>query len=147
MISTKKNGLSIELMKQKHTFTGKIVSGAGKAAFFTRLDWVLEQCTAKLGFAPFPGTLNIEILPESVIRVETLQTGESIDRDENDDSKGDAEFIESVKKLNDFVPCSMTLASGLIYQGSGMITGETPTSSQSATMPISMKGPGEMTKQ
>jgi HAD superfamily hydrolase (TIGR01549 family) len=79
MISTRKNGLSIELMKQKQTFTGKIISGAGKAAFFTRLDWVIEQCTAKLGFAPFPGTLNIEILPESIIRAETLQTGEIID--------------------------------------------------------------------
>ncbi len=79
MILTRKNGLNSELMKQKKTFTGKIVSGAGKAAFFTRLDWVVEQCFAKLGFAPFPGTLNVEILPESDIRTETLRTGRVID--------------------------------------------------------------------
>ena len=66
-------------MKQKRVFTGKIVSGAGKAAFFTRLDWVIEQCLAKLGFAPFPGTLNIEIQPESMILAETLQAGKVVD--------------------------------------------------------------------
>lgn len=41
--------------------TGTYVRGAGKAAFFTQLDWVKEQCRAKLGFVPFPGTLNLEI--------------------------------------------------------------------------------------
>ena len=48
-------------MKDKLTVTGKIVSGDGKGAFFTRLDWVQKQCQEKLGFRPFPGTLNIEV--------------------------------------------------------------------------------------
>ena len=41
--------------------TGTIVSGAGKAAGFTRLDWVRNQCREKLGFTPYPGTLNIHV--------------------------------------------------------------------------------------
>ena len=79
MISTRKNGLNSEPVKQKHVVTGKIISGAGKAAFFTRLDWVVEQCRAKLGFAPFPGTLNIEILPESLPGVEILLAGKGVE--------------------------------------------------------------------
>jgi CTP-dependent riboflavin kinase len=51
---------------------GKVVSGSGKAAFFTQLDWVREQCNQKLGFEPFPGTLNIEILPQSLADAESL---------------------------------------------------------------------------
>ena len=41
------------------SFNGRIVSGRGEAAFFTGLGWVVEQCRAKLGFAPAPGTLNL----------------------------------------------------------------------------------------
>ena len=49
-------------MNVKPDLIGRIVSGAGKAAFFTQLDWVVEQCSEKLGFRPFPGTLNLEII-------------------------------------------------------------------------------------
>jgi len=45
---------------------GKIISGAKEAAFFTQLDWVKEQCLDKLGFTPYPGTVNIEILAEDL---------------------------------------------------------------------------------
>ena len=47
-------------------FRGKILSGEGKATFFTQLDWVRQQCLDKLGFSPFPGTLNLEVLEEDV---------------------------------------------------------------------------------
>ena len=40
---------------------GRIVCGVGKGAFFTQLGWVKEQCQQKLGFVPYPGTLNLEI--------------------------------------------------------------------------------------
>jgi len=60
-------------MSNKRVLKGRVVSGAKKAAFFTQLDWVLEQCSEKLGFKPFPGTLNIEILPESFLGVESIQ--------------------------------------------------------------------------
>ncbi len=42
---------------------GHIVSGRGEAAFFTGLDWVVEQCREKLGFTPWPGTLNLKVAP------------------------------------------------------------------------------------
>ena len=59
-------------MNDKLTVTGKIVSGEGKGAFFTRLDWVQKQCQEKLGFRPFPGTLNIEVDEKKVPLIAVL---------------------------------------------------------------------------
>ena len=56
--------------------TGKIVSGAKQAAFFTQLDWVQKQCDQKIGFKPFPGTLNIEISDETVKLLRSLRQEE-----------------------------------------------------------------------
>ena len=52
-------------MSETSVLKGHVVSGDRKAAYFTQLDWVVEQCARKLGFKPFPGTLNIEIPLES----------------------------------------------------------------------------------
>lgn len=46
--------------------TGRVVTGQRQASFFTQLDWVREQCARKLGFEPFPGTLNLEIIAEDL---------------------------------------------------------------------------------
>ena len=59
-------------MNGKLTVTGKIISGEQKGAFFTQLDWVQNQCQEKLGFKPFPGTLNIEIPAEIIPHIEEL---------------------------------------------------------------------------
>jgi CTP-dependent riboflavin kinase len=63
-------------MKDHRKITGKIVSGVNQSAFFTQLDWVQEQCLEKLGFKPYPGTLNLEIPDESVTIIEALQPQE-----------------------------------------------------------------------
>ena len=67
-------------MNSKQIITGKIISGTGQGAFFTQLDWVQEQCLEKLGFKPYPGTLNIDI-PEEMAPVieEILQQKQSIE--------------------------------------------------------------------
>jgi phosphoglycolate phosphatase len=44
---------------QALVLSGKVVSGTGRAAFFTGLEWVKSQCATKLGFEPYPGTLNL----------------------------------------------------------------------------------------
>ena len=41
-------------------------SGLQKAAFFTNLPWVREQCRNKLGFSPYPGTLNLRLDSKSL---------------------------------------------------------------------------------
>lgn len=40
---------------------GRVVGGKGEAAGFTNLPWVLEQAQGKLGFEPYPGTLNVHV--------------------------------------------------------------------------------------
>ncbi len=59
--------------------TGKIVSGAQQGAFFTQLEWVREQCLEKLGFAPWPGTLNLEIPMDQVAVIEELRVAEGLE--------------------------------------------------------------------
>ena len=53
--------------------TGRVVSGSRKASLFTQLDWVQEQCATKLGFRPYPGTLNVELSPESLANLRALE--------------------------------------------------------------------------
>ncbi|BBO84350.1 hypothetical protein DSCO28_49160 [Desulfosarcina ovata subsp. sediminis] len=52
------------------TISGRIQSGVGKGSFFTSLDWVVQQCEDKLGYAPFPGTLNIRVRDEDVPKLQ-----------------------------------------------------------------------------
>jgi len=49
------------------------VTGLGEAPAFTELAWVTEQCRDKLGFAPFPGTVNLEVVPEDLPLWEQLK--------------------------------------------------------------------------
>jgi CTP-dependent riboflavin kinase len=59
--------------------TGKIVSGVKQGEFFIQLAWVQEQCLEKLGFAPWPGTLNLEIPRESMPLIEELKPEKGIE--------------------------------------------------------------------
>lgn len=52
--------------------SGVIQSGAGKGAFFTQVDWVVEQCIKKLGYKPFPGTLNVSVNEEDMAKLYRL---------------------------------------------------------------------------
>jgi len=66
-------------MNDRLKITGKIVSGAKQGAFFTQLDWVREQCLEKLGFAPWPGTLNLEIPKDSLSIIEKFEPEDGIE--------------------------------------------------------------------
>jgi CTP-dependent riboflavin kinase len=63
-------------MSKQRILTGKIVSGVRQGAFFTQLDWFQEQCQEKLGFKPFPGTLNIKITRDKIPEIEILENKE-----------------------------------------------------------------------
>ena len=42
-------------------FKGKVVSGLGEGRYYTEQSGYVEQFKEKLGFVPYPGTLNVEI--------------------------------------------------------------------------------------
>ena len=64
-----------------------------------------------------------------------------------DDSRGDQEFLQERANDLDFGPIAITYASGITYQGTAIVSGELLGSSQSATMPINIDGPGTLTRQ
>jgi CTP-dependent riboflavin kinase len=66
-------------MSKQTILTGKIVSGVRQGAFFTQLDWFKEQCQEKLGFKPYPGTLNIKISTDKIPEIEVLENEESLE--------------------------------------------------------------------
>lgn len=66
-------------MTDQLKISGKIVGGAKQGAFFTGLDWVQKQCLKKLGFAPWPGTLNLEIPMDHVAVIEELKVKEGME--------------------------------------------------------------------
>lgn len=68
-----------DLMKKDLVLTGKIIGGAGEGAYFTQIDWVRQQCDEKLGFKPYPGTLNLEIPRGNLFMVEALDSAEGIE--------------------------------------------------------------------
>ncbi len=49
-----------ELTDKVH-FKGKVISGMGEGRYYTEQKGYVEQFKEKLGFAPYPGTLNVEI--------------------------------------------------------------------------------------
>ena len=59
--------------------TGKIIGGAGEGAYFTQIGWVQQQCFEKLGFKPYPGTLNLEISGEFLPVIESLDQKTAIE--------------------------------------------------------------------
>ena len=66
-------------MNDHRKITGLIVSGAKQGAYFTQLEWVQEQCLEKLGFKPWPGTLNIRVDPEDIRIIERLRRFKGIE--------------------------------------------------------------------
>ena len=59
--------------------TGKVVTGAKQGSLFTQLDWVMKQCAEKLGFIPFPGTLNLEIVADDLGLMTNLKNEKGIE--------------------------------------------------------------------
>lgn len=64
-----------------------------------------------------------------------------------DDTRGDHEFLQDLANRKSFFPVTVAYASGVIYQGTGQIVDELNLSSQSTTAPVTLSGPGKLTKQ
>ncbi len=59
MATSKKGSLSIR---------GRIFTGLGEGAYYVRLEGYRKQFRHKLGFNPYPGTLNIQLLTEDDVK-------------------------------------------------------------------------------
>jgi CTP-dependent riboflavin kinase len=55
--------------------TGRVASGQGEGAMFTRLPWARAAFVAQLGIDPFPGTLNLAPTDRAAWRLQRAQPG------------------------------------------------------------------------
>jgi riboflavin kinase len=63
---------------KKIELSGTVFSGGGEGKKFLTLRWVKQQIKQKLGFAPYPGTLNIKLTEESAKRKKLLEKASSM---------------------------------------------------------------------
>jgi riboflavin kinase len=61
---------------KKITLRGKVFSGGGTGSLFVNLTWAKKQFMEKLGFSPYPGTLNLQL--PSRADTENLRKAEGI---------------------------------------------------------------------
>jgi hypothetical protein len=63
------------------------------------------------------------------------------------DDRGDHEYVQALMDSPDDVPITITYVTGNTYGGAGNVTGDLNSSSQSSTLPVTLKGPGKLEKQ
>jgi len=63
----------------KITIRGKVCGGKGEGSFFVSKPWVMKQVKKKLGFKPYLGTLNIQLLSEYKEIVKILENHNGIE--------------------------------------------------------------------
>jgi len=61
------------------TFHGAVFSSKGEGRKFISLPWVTRQIREKLGYTPYPGTLNIRLTEESARRKKLLKTAQEFE--------------------------------------------------------------------
>jgi len=54
-------------------FSGTLISGSDEGRKYVELEWVKQQVKEKLGFDPYPGTLNLRLNSENVKRRVALE--------------------------------------------------------------------------
>jgi riboflavin kinase len=63
---------------EKIEFDGVVFSGGGEGKKFLDLPWVKKQIKQKLGFTPYPGTLNVRLSERSIKNRKLLKRAASI---------------------------------------------------------------------
>ncbi len=57
--------------------SGRVFSSRGEGKKFLEMSWVKQQIKQKLGFTPYPGTLNVRLSEESVKHKKLLEKANS----------------------------------------------------------------------
>jgi len=60
-------------------FTGRVISGIGEGSYYTSRDGYIQQFQQKIGYIPYPGTLNIEIDPIEKNKLRLIKKFKSVD--------------------------------------------------------------------
>ena len=79
---------------------GFVISGTKKGGYFISQKFYSEQFKDKLGFKPFPGTLNIQIQEENLVQIAKIPQ-EEIGKIEGEEGFGEVKYIKA--SLNDTI--------------------------------------------
>jgi 8-oxo-dGTP pyrophosphatase MutT (NUDIX family) len=60
----------VEVVQVTAYITGQVTAGKGKGSYFASLSWFSDQVKTKLGFTPFPGTLNLRLPLQEAVKVQ-----------------------------------------------------------------------------
>jgi riboflavin kinase len=63
-------------LKKDVVLSGTVISGSGSGKYFVDLPWAKRQFQEKLGFDPYPGTLNLQLSKKS--NLDELKTAKGI---------------------------------------------------------------------
>jgi riboflavin kinase, archaea type len=59
-------------------FEGTVFSGQGRGKKFVQLPWFKQQVEEKLGFSPYPGTLNLFLIGKNVENRRLLEVSDGL---------------------------------------------------------------------
>ena len=65
-LTSKGEELVTVILHRPLTLRGTVVSGEGEGGYYLSLEGYRKQIKGKLGFEPYPGTLNLLLTPESL---------------------------------------------------------------------------------
>jgi riboflavin kinase len=68
----------IAVLLKRIEFSGTVFSGEGDGKKFIELPWVRRQITEKLGFTPYPGTVNLKLTEKSTKKRKWLEKAPAV---------------------------------------------------------------------
>ncbi|MDC0064151.1 CTP-dependent riboflavin kinase [Candidatus Nitrosopelagicus sp.] len=112
-LSTLNNLLSKLISKSPNslTFTGTITSGMGEGAYYMSMKGYTKQFKSKLGYIPYPGTLNVQIKEKKFSEaISQLSNYEGTKISPFSDGKRTFGWVKCFKsKINNKIDCELIL--------------------------------------
>jgi len=109
---------AFEMKKTELIFEGTLFSGLGEGAYYMNQEGYRRQFVAKLGFEPYPGTLNLRVRKEDQEEVRMLEASPFILIEgftDGNRSFGPAKCFHG--KVADKIPCALISPVRTHYQG------------------------------
>ncbi|HXG14145.1 MAG TPA: DUF120 domain-containing protein [Candidatus Nitrosotenuis sp.] len=102
---------SLDSVPSEIELNGTLISGMGEGAYYMSLKGYTKQFSSKIGYVPFPGTLNVKLnKKEDVEALRQLNTIEGIKIDGFSDGKRTYGWVKCYHCiLNDKIDCELIL--------------------------------------
>ena len=109
---------AFEMKKSETVFEGEVFSGLGEGAYYVNQPGYMKQFLDKLGFEPYPGTLNLKVRKEDQEEVRLLEASPFILIEgftDGNRSFGPAKCFHG--KISDKISCGLIFPVRTHYEG------------------------------